>query len=115
MSYKTKTVQVEAMVSTEGSNVSRLTHVSEKIHCLKGCRTEGLISLLAVGWNPPLALCHMVSPRAVQNMVSCFIKASTGEESARGYQQDKVTVFYGLILQLTSHVFAIFYLLEASH
>lgn len=115
MSYKTKTVQVEAMVSTEGSNVSRLTHVSEKIHCLKGCCTEGLISLLAVGWNPPLALCHMVSPRAVQNMVSCFIKASTGEESARVYQQDKVTVFYGLILQLTSHVFAIFYLLEASH
>ena len=108
-------MQVEAMISIEGLNVSKLTHISENIHCLKGCCTEGLISLPAVGWNPSLALCHMISPRAVQNMVSCFIKANIGEEPVREYQQDKVTVFYGLILQLTSHLFATFYLLEASH
>lgn len=53
MSYKTKTVQVEAMVSIEGSNVSKLTQVSEKIHCLKGGGTEGLISLLTVAGIHP--------------------------------------------------------------
>ena len=53
VSYKTKTVQVEAMVSIEGSNVSKLTQVSEKIHCLKGGCTEGLISLLTVAGIHP--------------------------------------------------------------
>ena len=43
------------MVSTEGSNVSKLIHmILDRINSLKGCWTEGLISLPAIGWNPPL-------------------------------------------------------------
>lgn len=78
------------MVSSEGSNVSKLIHmILDRINCLKGCWPEGLISLLAIGWNPPLVPFPMASPRAAQNMASCFIRESTGEEPERDYQQDK--------------------------
>lgn len=49
--------------STEEGSASKLTHlVVARIWFLEGCWTEGLISLLAVGWRNPQFFAMWASP-----------------------------------------------------
>lgn len=60
---------------TREGSTSKLMQVVKKIQLFKGCLTEVLGSLLAVGWRMPSVPFHM----GLSNMAACLIKASKKE------------------------------------
>lgn len=67
---------------------------------LLGCWTEGLSSLLAVGWRPPLIQSHRDGPLGSSQHAACFFSVQKWREETLSKME--VTVFCNLILDGTA-------------